>query len=95
MKNNERLKELSDFCNNSGISFAVITSSLPADTAEFNKRFRIAPDFYYGDDAVLKVMIRSNPGLILMENGSILYKWHNNDFPAVHEIKEKYPAISQ
>ncbi len=92
-KNSDRLKELNDFCDNSGISFAVITSSLPADTAEFNKRFRIAPDFYYGDDAVLKVMIRSNPGLILMENGLILDKWHYNDFPLPNEIKEKFPGI--
>jgi hypothetical protein len=47
-------------------------------------------DYYYSDDVVLKTMVRSNPGLILMKDGIVLAKWGFRDFPGYDEVKEKY-----
>lgn len=39
------------------------------------------------DMTMLKTMIRSNPGFILLKNGVVQKMWHHNDAPDVAEIK--------
>ena len=42
----------------------------------------LAPFFpIYADATLLKTMIRSNPGLLLLQDGLIRGKWHYNDMP--------------
>lgn len=47
-------------------------------------------DVYQADDILLKTIIRSNPGLLLMHNGVILDKWHFRQLPVYQQIKDKY-----
>jgi uncharacterized membrane protein YphA (DoxX/SURF4 family) len=69
-----------------------ITSSLPDETMtrvsdlDTDEVF----EFYYGDDVVLKSMVRANPGIILMKDGVIIEKWHHNDLPSYPEVKSEY-----
>lgn len=44
--------------------------------------------FYNSDDTQLKMMVRSNPGLILLKDGVVIAKWHYNDFPTYQEFKD-------
>jgi uncharacterized membrane protein YphA (DoxX/SURF4 family) len=93
LKNTDRLRELINYSYQEGISFVVITSSLPDYANTFKKTHQPGTEFYFADDVVLKTMVRSNPGLILMKNGVILEKWHFNDFPSVEAIKELFPSM--
>jgi len=36
--------------------------------------------------------VRSNPGLILIREGTIIKKWHHNDFPEINELNNNYFA---
>ena len=45
-------------------------------------------DFFSCDPTTLKTIIRANPGLILIRNGSVIDKWHYNDFPSPKEIEK-------
>lgn len=47
-------------------------------------------DFANADGIVLKTMIRSNPGLILIKDGSVIMNWHHNNFPTYSEVKQKF-----
>jgi hypothetical protein len=47
-------------------------------------------DFANADGIVLKTMIRSNPGLILIKDGTIIMNWHHNNFPTYSEVKQKF-----
>ena len=44
--------------------------------------------YYYGDSDVGKIIIRSDPGIILIKDGVILKKWHYNNIPSLEEIQD-------
>lgn len=46
--------------------------------------------FYFTDETTLKTIIRSNPGMLWLQNGTIVGKWHHNDFPKSEVLIEKY-----
>ena len=43
-------------------------------------------NFLYADPEMSKMMIRSNPGILLMQNGIITQKWHYNNMPDIDEV---------
>lgn len=47
-------------------------------------------DFLQGDDIMLKTIIRSNPGVLLMREGVILDKWHYRKLPDYATIVQQY-----
>lgn len=42
------------------------------------------------DDILLKTIVRSNPGIVLMQDGKILDKWHYRNLPSFEEVKLNY-----
>jgi hypothetical protein len=75
---------------NDGYSFICLTNAIPSDVKKFRIANGTAFDYYLADDVVLKTMIRSNPGLILLKGGKVLAKWHYNDFPSYEEVIKKF-----
>jgi hypothetical protein len=87
----EAFVKLNDFCAKAyadNIAAAVLVSSQPSDIAAFRKENKLQLDFYTADDIILKTIVRSNPGLLLMKDGVILNKWHYNDMPGYDEFKK-------
>ena len=44
-------------------------------------------DFLVVDGIVLKTMVRSNPGIMQLQNGTVVGKWHENDIPSINDLK--------
>lgn len=89
---NKHFKDIIDFTDeaiNSNIPVFGLTNSLPEDVKKFNARLQPQFDFYYADDVVLKMMIRSNPGVIMIRNGVVVNKWSFRDLPAFKEVTGK------
>ncbi|MBB4077466.1 putative membrane protein YphA (DoxX/SURF4 family) [Lewinella aquimaris] len=42
--------------------------------------------FHRGDDILLKTIVRSNPGVVLMKQGVIVNKWHHSRLPSFDDI---------
>ena len=58
--------------------------------ASLREKLNVPYQYFTCDDIVLKTIMRSNPGLLLMHFGKIEHKWHHNNLPTVEELKEKY-----
>jgi uncharacterized membrane protein YphA (DoxX/SURF4 family) len=94
LKQMNRISDLLNYSRSSATSFAILTSSLPADAIPFRDTHLPGAEIYYADDIILKAMIRSNPGLILLKNGVILAKWHYNDFPSIDKVRKEFPSLT-
>ena len=89
LKNMDKIEEIFMGSSELGLSFVVITSSLPEEIKQFKESNLKDTDFYFADDITMMSMIRSNPGLILLKNGIIQDKWHYNYFPTFNTIKQE------
>lgn len=81
-------KKLSD----KGYDFALLTSSLEKQTKELERKYDTSLPAYQADGIELKAMIRSNPGLLLLQDGVVKQKWHYSNIPDTKEILKKYPV---
>ena len=73
-----------------GFNFNGLTASIAKTQEDFVTKNKPAYEFWVCDQIVLKTIIRSNPGLVLLKDGVVLGQWHHNDFPDYEMVKEKY-----
>ena len=83
----DHLNPLAEKAEAADIPFFVLTSN-PED--EFRHEVQAAYPFYYGDAIFLKTIIRSNPGLMLVKDATVVAKWHHSEIPSFEEIQNKY-----
>lgn len=60
---------------------ALLTASDEETWSKYLEVYQMRYPYFLADDIELKAMIRSNPGLLLLQDGVVLKKWHYNDFP--------------
>ena len=65
----------------------IITSSSPREFDAFRHDVNLPGTFYFADATVLKSMIRSNPGFILLQNGVVRGKYHYHDIPDISKLE--------
>lgn len=83
--------QINDFvalCQKQGIEFIGLTSSGSKEVDEFRHKHNSMFEYYTTDQTTLKTMIRSNPGLMLLQKGVVKAMWHHNDFPTFDEAKK-------
>lgn len=96
LKNQKRLNDLYSWAKNQGFKFICLTSSTGSILNNFKDKVKPNYDFYFGDEITLKTIIRSNPGLLLLKKGTILAKWHYNDFPSIEKMQNQIlPVIKK
>lgn len=77
-----QLNELYFKARELGIGFAFITASPPNEIDDFISKTGVAFPFLLADEILLKTVVRSNPGIILLKHGTIIGKWHYKNIPA-------------
>jgi uncharacterized membrane protein YphA (DoxX/SURF4 family) len=63
-----------------------LTSSSGDEFSDFASAAGWQLPFLYADATVLKTIIRSSPGVVLLKDGVVLGKWHYNDTPSASDI---------
>ncbi|MBR5297323.1 MAG: DoxX family protein [Parabacteroides sp.] len=77
----DAMSDVYDYALENGLLFYCVTSSSLETMAFWSDHTGAEYPFLIADEVMLKTIVRSNPGLMLLQNGTILEKWHSNDFP--------------
>ena len=89
----EKIDKLYDDIMRNGHSLIVVTGSTDDEVKAFRKGLHPDMEFYHADDIELKMVVRANPGLILLKNGVVMGKWHWRDVPDYEQLKKKFPGL--
>ena len=82
------INRLAEYARKKGIRFYGLTSSTERDIEAYKKRNHVPYEFCTADEIQLKTMIRSNPGVIILREGTILDKWAGKDVLEVKELQD-------
>jgi triosephosphate isomerase len=74
--------ELASFCRSDSIGFHILTASGSEQVRAIGQEL----PFLFADETTLKTMVRSNPGYLLLREGTILHKWSWANLPDKEEI---------
>lgn len=87
------INELYDYAADNDYGFYALTSSSEQEIEEW--RDWTGADYPFGivDDTELKTVIRSNPGLLLIKNGTIMGKWSNDNIPTEYHLTGRLEEI--
>ena len=78
----ERMVPIAEAAQQAGVKvYAISAYSEPERLQDFQESIGATYPIYMGDDILLKTIVRSNPGLVLMQSGTILEKWHFRKLP--------------
>ncbi|MES2063199.1 MAG: BT_3928 family protein [Bacteroidota bacterium] len=67
-----------------------LTSNAPEQAQQFAKEHKLVSELFYADGVPLKTMVRSNPGIILLKNGTVVNKWHFHNMPKYDDLVKNY-----
>ncbi|PKV52609.1 putative membrane protein YphA (DoxX/SURF4 family) [Aquimarina sp. MAR_2010_214] len=73
------IKKVTDKAISQGYDVIGLTASTPKDIAQVQQQYSLDFDFYTTDETALKTILRSNPGIVKLEKGTIVKKLHWND----------------
>ncbi len=81
-----KIKEVTDKALNNGYAVFLLTASSEDDFVSLRKEYALDFEMLFCDETTLKTMIRSNPGIMTFNKGTVVGKWSFND---AHKVKIK------
>ena len=87
-KKQNELNRLADWAKFKGYHFVGLTSTTGGTLDKYKREQLPAYEILFTDQVTLKTIIRANPGLILIRKGTIIGKWHFNDFPTPEKAEK-------
>ena len=75
------INQIYEYAEDNGYPFYGLTASGDKDIEHWQERTGAEYPFCQTDETTLKTVIRSNPGLLLLKNGTVIRKWSHNRLP--------------
>lgn len=91
--NIDLINEIYDYSVEHGYGFYALTSSSEEQIELWRDKTGAEYQFCEVDDIALKTMIRSNPGLMLIKEGTILNKWGDNRLPDEYVLTDRLEKL--
>jgi len=74
-----KLKSVTNEATKKGYKVIGLTASGPEEQQRMSEQYGLNFDFYFCDETALKTIVRSNPGILQLNKGTIMQKLHWND----------------
>ena len=91
----DKMNDIYDYCVENDIRFYALTSSLEEDVELWRKHTGAEYPFYSADNLLLKTMVRSNPGLLVVKSGKVVAKWNVKDVPELYSSGDADDVIDE
>ena len=85
----DRLNSIYEYCLENGYQFYCLTASTHKGIGRWQDITGAEYPFCNTDETTLKTVIRSNPGLLLLNDGVIIRKWSHNTLPSDEELGDR------
>ncbi|MBR1503494.1 MAG: triose-phosphate isomerase [Prevotella sp.] len=82
----DRLNSIYEYCLENNYEFYCLTASTSKGISRWQDITGAEYPFCNTDETTLKTIIRSNPGLLLLKDGTIIRKWSHNTLPGDDEL---------
>ena len=89
----DKINQLFEYAQEKGYPFYGLTASGEKAMNRWRNGTGAEYKLCQTDDIVLKTIIRSNPGLLLLRDGKIIRKWSNNDLPEETMLTDRLEKI--
>lgn len=80
------IDQLYEYCQAQGVPFYCLTASGEDAIQHWRDITGAEYPFCMSDETTLKTVIRSNPGLVLIKDGTVIRKWSHNGLPKSEEL---------
>ena len=80
------IDQIYEYAEENGIDFYCVTASANDEIERWHDLTGAEYQFCNADETTLKTMIRSNPGLMLLKDGTIIGKWSHNALPQTDDL---------
>lgn len=88
-KGMQKIKAIAHYAKENDIDFYIATSTEANAIEQWNQKWGSANMNYASmDELTLKTIVRSNPGLLLLTEGTIRGKWSSRNIPTVVEMNQ-------
>ncbi len=84
-----KANELAIQAMNRNHDFICVTSSTDEEIAALKQEIPLNFQIYTADEITLKTIVRSNPGLLIIKEGTVINKFHHHNFPTPEELEGK------
>lgn len=88
------IDQIYEYAEENGVDFLCLTASTNEDIERWRELTGAEYTFCNADETTLKTMIRSNPGLILLKDGTIIGKWSHNALPQTDDLTAPLEQLS-
>ena len=80
------IDQIYEYAEENGADFYCVTASTNDEIERWRDLTGAEYQFCNADETTLKTMIRSNPGLMLLKDGTIIGKWSHNALPQTDDL---------
>ena len=82
----EKIREITETAEKHGFTVVWTVANEPEYVEQLREKYTFLYEVYYADELEIKPIVRSNPGLIWLDNGLVKDKWSSVDFKKVLQV---------